>query len=73
MSGALLLRYVACALDAFRFYFGRLLQVTGLSLTAYVAILFFDPMNKESRLLSMTCIGVACFAAGHLLLGTHNK
>ena len=57
-------------MEAFRYYFGRLLQVSGLSLTAYVAILFFDPMNKESRLLVMTCIGVACFAGGVLLLGT---
>ncbi len=53
----------------FRYYFGRLLQVTGLVLTAYVAILFFDPMNKEGRLLMMTLVGAAIFAAGQLLLG----
>lgn len=56
-------------MDAFRHYFGRLLQITGLFLTFYVIVLFFDPMNKEARLLIMTCIGVACFAAGHLMLG----
>lgn len=63
------LRYFPADLDAFRYYFGRLLQVTGLLLTAYVVILFFDPMNKESRLLSMTAIGAAVFAAGHLVMG----
>ena len=63
------LRYFRAALDAFRYYFGRLLQITGLSLTLYVIVLFFDPMNKETRLLIMTCIGAACFAAGHLMLG----
>jgi hypothetical protein len=61
------------ALEAFRHYFGRLMQVTGLLLTGYVAILFFDVSNKESRLLAMTCIGAACFAAGHLVLGSGNK
>ena len=64
-----LLRYFPCALDAFRYYFGRLLQLTGMLLTGYVAILFFDPMNKEGRLLSMTAIAAGIFAAGHLLLG----
>ena len=62
-------RATFAALQAFRYYFGRLLQVSGLLLTAYVVILFFDPMNKEGQLLSMTCIGAACFAAGVLLLG----
>lgn len=60
---------VAGVLDVFRYYFGRLLQLSGLLLTAYVVILFFDPMNKESRLLMMTAVGAAVFAAGHLLLG----
>ena len=60
-------------LDAFRYYFGRLLQVTGFLLTSYVVILFFDPMNKESRLLSMTAIGAAVFAAGHLVLGASRR
>jgi len=56
-------------LEAFRHYFGRLLQISGLLLTGYVAILFFNPMNKEGRLLSMTLIAAGIFAAGQLLLG----
>ena len=60
-------------MDVFRYYFGRLLQATGLILTAYVAILFFDPMNKEGRLLSMTAIGAAIFAAGHLVMGAARR
>ena len=56
-------------MDAFRYYFGRLLQITGLLLTAYVVVLFFDPMNKEGRLLMMTLIGAGIFAAGQVLLG----
>jgi hypothetical protein len=60
-------------LDAFRYYFGRLLQATGLILTSYVVILFFDVQNKESRLLSMTAIGAAIFAAGHLVLGASRR
>lgn len=60
-------------MDAFRYYFGRLLQITGFLLTSYVVVLFFDPMNKESRLLSMTAIGAAVFAAGHLVLGAARR
>ena len=65
----MVLRYRFAALEAFRYYFGRLLQLTGLTLTGYVAILFFDPMNKEGRLLSMTLIAAVIFAGGQLLLG----
>ena len=64
------LRYLAGDLEAFRYYFGRLLQLTGLALTAYVVVLFFDPMNKEGRLLMMTLLGAAIFASGQMLLGT---
>lgn len=57
-------------LDPFRYYFGRLLQITGFALTGYVVVLFFDPMNKEAKLLMMTLVGAAIFAAGQLLLGS---
>jgi len=60
-------------LDAFRYYFGRLLQVTGLFLTSYVVILFFDQQNKESKLLVMTAVGAAIFTAGHVVLGTARR
>ena len=40
-----------------------------MALTAYVIVLFFDPMNKEGRLLMMTLIGAAIFVAGQVLLG----
>lgn len=60
-------------MDAFRYYFGRLLQVTGLFLTSYVVILFFDKQNKESKLLIMTAIGAVVFAAGHVVLGTARR
>lgn len=60
-------------MEAFRYYFGRLLQISGMALTAYVVVLFFDPMNKEGRLLMMSLIGVAIFASGQLLLGTSRK
>lgn len=60
-------------MEAFRYYFGRLLQISGMALTAYVVVLFFDPMNKEGRLLMMSLVGVAIFASGQLLLGTGRK
>jgi hypothetical protein len=57
-------------LDPFRYYFGRLLQITGFALISYVVVLFFDPMNKEAKLLMMTLVGAGIFAAGQLLLGS---
>lgn len=60
-------------MEAFRYFFGRLLQISGMALTAYVVVLFFDPMNKEGRLLMMSLIGVAIFASGLLLLGNSRE
>jgi len=66
-------RYGAIPLGAFRYYFGQMLRISGFALVGYVTILFFNPMNKEAKLLSMTVIGMAVFAAGQLLLGSPQK
>lgn len=66
-------RYRSVPLSAFRYYFGQLLRISGFALVGYVTFLFFNPMNKEAKLLSMTVIGMAVFAAGQLLLGSPQK